>query len=100
MSCIYEEEINVSLGINTASKIIMVIKQLENIRQMPLLIVVRRIIDAFLTRLDIEETSKVLSMLASMKTPNAKKTMASTIQGLVNHLIMKNTNFPQVSLQG
>jgi len=100
MCCIYEEEINVTFGINSVSKIVMVIKQLENSRQMPLLIVIRRIIDVLITRMDAEEISKVLSLLASMKSPNSKKTMGSTIEGLMNNLIIKATHDQQVSLQG
>lgn len=89
MCCIYEDEINVALTINSVTKIVMVIKQLENIRQMPLLIVIRRLIDIIVLRMEPEEISKVLSLLASIKSPNSKTTLKNSIQRLMNLIIKK-----------
>jgi len=100
MCCIYEDEINVTLAINSVTKIVMVIKQLENIRQMPLLIVIRRLIDLIVTRMETAEISKVLSLLASIKSPNSRKTLRTSIQRLMNNLIIKKQRVEEVSHQG
>jgi len=100
MCCIYEDDINVVLAINSVTKIVMVIKQLENIRQMPLLIVIRRLIDLIVTRMEPAEISKVLSLLASIKSPNSRKTLRTSIQRLMNNLIIKKQRGEEVSHQG
>jgi len=100
MCCIYEDEINVALAINGVTKIVMVIKQLENIRQMPLLIVIRRLIDLIVTRMEPAEISKVLSLLASIKSPNSRKTLRTSIQRLMNNLIIKKQQEDEMVHQG
>lgn len=97
MCCIYEEDINVDLAINSISKIVMVIKQLENIRQMPLLIVIRRLIDLIVTRMEYAQTSKLLCLLGSIKSPNSRKALRTSIQRLMSNLISKK---PEESHQG
>jgi len=89
MCCIYEDEIDVALAINSITKIVMVIKQLDSIRQMPLLIVIRRLIDLIVTRMETTDISKMLSLITSIKSPNYRKTLGASIQRLMSHFIIK-----------
>lgn len=89
MACIYSESVDVKLATITISKIIMVIKQVDNARQFPLLVVLRRMIDATYVRFDLESISKLLMQLTSIKSQNYKETMGYTVEILVRTLNSK-----------
>jgi len=100
MCGIYHEELikDVKIAFTSVTKIIMVIKQLKNTRQLPLLITIRRIIHVIFTRLDAESISKLLTLLASIKTKNSKDTLENTVETLIDKLKTKPL-LPTITLQ-
>lgn len=94
MSCIYDKEVDVNTAFNSITKIIMVMKQLDTDYQEPLMVVLRRIISAICLRLDAESISKLLTIIASIKTENSKVMMKETVDALIKQLNTKPTNPP------
>lgn len=86
MCCIYNEDVDITLAFNSVTKIIMVIKQLENSRQLPLLTIVRRLIGVISKGLDTESISKLLALIASIKTSNSKEILRISVDGLLQKL--------------
>lgn len=88
MCSIYHEDLieDIKVAFNSVTKVITVIKQLKNTHQLPLLIIVRRIIHVIITRLDVESSSKLLALLASIKTKNSKETLENTVETLISKL--------------
>lgn len=86
MCQIYDEEVDVTLAFSSITKTIMVIKQLDNSRQPQLLNVVCRIIDVISGRLDPELILKLLALIASMKTPNSKEILRTSVDELLQNL--------------
>lgn len=83
MCSIYDEEVNVNLAFNTITKIIMVIKQMEESRQTPLLVAVRRLIDITTPTMDKESATKMLTLIASVKSFTSKSVLGELIPNLV-----------------
>ncbi|XP_050530011.1 uncharacterized protein LOC126899296 isoform X2 [Daktulosphaira vitifoliae] len=92
MSCVYEQNSNPTLIYHVVTKLIMITKQFENQRQLPLLVVIRRLIDQSLRRLDIELISKLLAQIATMKSSNSKVTLGDTVQELLEQLTLRTPN--------
>lgn len=91
MSCIYDKEVDVNTALNSITKIIMVIKQLDSDYQEPLLVILRRIMSAIGFRLDAESISKLLTTIASIKTVKAKVVLKDSVEALVKQLNKKPT---------
>lgn len=97
MCCIYRDDLAnnyVNIAYNTVTKIIMVIKQMKHTRQLPLLIVIQRIIYVIVSRLDVESISKCLSLLAPIRLVNSKETLINTIEKLIEKLNASSQNVP------
>lgn len=92
MSCIYDKEVDVNTAFNSITKIIMVMKQLDTEYQESLMVIVRRIISAIDLRLDAESISKLLTIIASIKTDKSKVMMKDTVEALLKQLNTKPTN--------
>jgi len=90
MCCIYEDDIDVTLTINCITRIVRVIKVLDDLRQAPLLFVIRRLIDLIITRMNTTEISKMTSLLTSIQTSNSRRTLRSSMQRLMNFLVIRN----------
>lgn len=88
MCSIYNEQIKIDEGIYGITKIIMVVKQMENSRQAELLIVARRIYELLLKnpQLNNDHVSKLLSLLSSVKTTNCREIMRHVIDILIDKL--------------
>lgn len=86
MNCIYEVTVDPNLIFNVITKLIMITKQLKNARQIPLLVVIRRLSNQILERLDTESTSKLLALFVSIKTVNSRVTLGNVLQALVSKL--------------
>lgn len=86
MRCIYEENADANLIFNIITKLIMLTKQFGNSRQLPLLVVIRRLTDQILPQLNNECISKLLALIASMKTINSRATMGNTARLLMSKL--------------
>jgi len=89
MSCIYDEDVNVNLAINTMTKIIMVINQVADREMSSLTDMLCRLIEVTQTRMTVEEISKILSLLASIKAQNYKESLKAIMQGLMDKLLHK-----------
>lgn len=96
MSCIYDIDVDLIRASNTLSKLIMVVKQLENSRQFPLLVVIRRMIDGIYQRMDIEAISQLLIQIASIKTENSQEALGYNVELLVRTLNLKQKYVEQL----
>lgn len=100
MCSIYDGEVNANMAFNTITKIIMVVKQMEDTRQMPLLVVIRRLIDLIIPTIDPETVTKLLTLIASMKSPSAKTMLGNLVQSLMTKLDTEQTPHIPQSSQG
>jgi hypothetical protein len=87
MSCIYNQEADVKMAVECITKVIMVVKQLDNVRQMPLLVFIRRIVGSLVHSLDEESTSKLVSLIISIKTPNSLTVLGNTVSALISTVL-------------
>lgn len=87
MCSIYDEEVNVQMAVEGITKVIMVVKQMENDRQMPLLIFIRRLINSFIRSMDQESVTKLVALIVSIKTPNSSTVLGNTVSVLVSTII-------------
>lgn len=94
MCSIYDGEVNANMAFNTITKIIMVVKQMEDTRQMPLLVVIRRLIDLIIPTIDTETVTKLLTLIASIKSPSSKNMLGNLVKSLMTKLDTEQT--PQI----
>lgn len=87
MSCIYNEQADVKMAVECITKVIMVVKQMENNRQMPLLIFIRRLVGSLVRSMDEESTSKLVSLIISIKTPNSLTVLGNTVSLLISTVL-------------
>ncbi|XP_025196284.1 uncharacterized protein LOC112595343 [Melanaphis sacchari] len=92
MSCIYGEDVDVSLVVNSVAKIIMVVKQLGDKDVKCLVTLFRRLIEISQTRMSVEEISKILSLLSSIKNEMHEELIKTTMQGLMSNLLIKKSH--------
>lgn len=98
MCSIYDEEVNANMAFNTVTKIIMVVKQMEDNRQMPLLVVIRRLIDLIIPSMDTETVTKLLTLIASIKSPSSKTMLGNLVKSLMTKLnTAQSSQIPQFS---
>ncbi|XP_015378604.1 PREDICTED: uncharacterized protein LOC107172821 [Diuraphis noxia] len=90
MSCIFGDDIDVTLAINCITKVVRATKQLDDVRQLPFLIIIRRLVDLIVQRMDSSEISKMTSLITSIKSPSSKRTLRNSMQRLMNNLVLKN----------
>lgn len=74
------------LAFFTSTKILMVLKQMDDSHQAPLLVVLRRLINATIENLNKENVSKLLSMILVIKTTNCTEILKTTTENLVEKL--------------
>lgn len=86
MSSIYDEGVNANMAFSTITRIIMIIKQMEDTRQMPLLVVTRRLIDLIIPTIDTETVTKLLTLIASIKSPSSKTMLGNLVKSLMTKL--------------
>lgn len=98
MACIYDSNVDSETAINTLSKIIMVVKQMDDSRQFPLLIVIRRVIDGIYKRMDAGSISKLLVLIASIKSETSKEALGYNVEILVRTLNSKQKPVQQSGL--
>lgn len=87
MNCIYDEEVDVKMAVESITKVIMVVKQMENDRQTPLLVFIRRIVNSLILSLDQESVSKLVSLIVSIKTPNSLTILGNTVSLLISIIL-------------
>lgn len=74
------------LAFLTSTKIVMILKQMDDSRQKPLLLILRRLINATVENLNKENLSKWLSMIVAIKTTNNSEILTSTTNQLIEKL--------------
>lgn len=86
MCSIYDGEVNANMAYSTVTKIVMVLKQMDDSRRMPLLVVIRRLIDLIIPTIDIETVTKLLTMIASIKSQSSKNMLENLVKSLTTKL--------------
>ncbi|CAH1731132.1 uncharacterized protein LOC114130279 isoform X2 [Aphis gossypii] len=89
MCCIYEEEYNASFIINSVTKITMVIKLLGDKKIDCLVPMLHRLIYVSKARMNAEEISNVLSVLASIKVTYYTNAVNPIIRQLMSDILLK-----------
>ncbi|XP_050426434.1 uncharacterized protein LOC126836822 [Adelges cooleyi] len=90
MSCIYQCG-DSDLVFQALTKLIMITKQLDNGRQVPLLVIIRRLINNCFRLMNDELIKKILAQIATIKSVNAKDTLGETTQKLLEHLTSRSS---------
>lgn len=93
--CIYQKDMDTkNLKFNSLGKMLMVVKYFSDGYQVPLLIVIRRLIDSLIEQLNAEKITKLLYSIAPLNTSmSCKETLGNTVELLTEKLqLYQSTN--------